>query len=156
MDERQPQRLEGHRGQLRPERDRRVADHFGPALDHRLPNAASFSFTGAISGTGYECSLDGARSAIARHRSPRRSPTASTSSGPPEISGRLPGRPSAGQWQIDPGLPRRLTIHTGPAANTKLTVADFTLSRAPKPPSSARWTALLSLLHLALECLRPN
>ena len=92
-------------------------------------NAASFSFTGAISGTGYECSLDGGAFSDC---SPPKS-YSSIADGQHEFRVRLKSAVASGpavsyQWQIDSSAPPAPTIHTGPAANTKLTVADFTFS----------------------------
>lgn len=91
--------------------------------------SASFTFTGAISGTSYECSLDGA--AFTACSNPKT--YSSLADGTHEFRVRLKTAVASGpvdnyQWEIDSSAPPAPVINSGPPANTKLTVADFSFS----------------------------
>ena len=91
--------------------------------------SAAFTFTGALDGTSYECSIDGAT--FAACTSPKS--YLSLADGGHEFRVRLKSAVATGpvdsyQWQIDSSAPAPPTISSGPNLNTKLTVADFTFS----------------------------
>jgi hypothetical protein len=91
--------------------------------------SASFSFSGAIAGTTYECSLDGSPFAACT------SPVSydSLADGDHEFRVRVKSAATSGPissfvWHIDSSAPPAPSISSGPPSRTRLTVATFTFS----------------------------
>ncbi len=91
--------------------------------------SADFSFSGAIAGTTYECSLDG--SPFAACSSPVS--YSALADGDHEFRVRVKSAATTGpassfEWHIDSSAPPAPTISSGPPNRTRLTVANFTFS----------------------------